>query len=43
MSSHQEEIGKWKGRAMKLKVMRKVEVDKTVSPSNPTKRPLSVS
>nr|XP_040015797.1 centromere-associated protein E isoform X11 [Gasterosteus aculeatus aculeatus] len=43
VSSHQEEIGKWKGRAMKLKVMRKVEVDKTVSPSNPTKRPLSVS
>ncbi|XP_077949668.1 centromere-associated protein E isoform X4 [Gasterosteus aculeatus] len=43
VASHQEEIGKWKGRAMKLKVMRKVEVDKTVSPSNPTKRPLSVS
>ncbi|KAL6095557.1 cenpe [Pungitius sinensis] len=40
VSSHQEEIGKWKGRAMKLKAMSKVEGDK---PSNPTKRGLSVS
>ncbi|XP_037305357.2 centromere-associated protein E [Pungitius pungitius] len=40
VSSHQEEIGKWKGRAIKLKAMSKVEGDK---PSNPTKRGLSVS
>ncbi|KAM8831547.1 centromere-associated protein E isoform 2-T2 [Spinachia spinachia] len=37
VSSHQEEIGKWKGRAIKLKAMSKV------NPSNPTKRAPSVT
>ncbi|XP_028460940.1 centromere-associated protein E isoform X6 [Perca flavescens] len=38
VSSQQAEITKWKGRAIKLKVKSKGEVDKPSSPCTPTKR-----
>ncbi|XP_023132106.2 centromere-associated protein E isoform X2 [Amphiprion ocellaris] len=38
VSSQQAELGKWKNRAIKLKVKSKAEVDKPSSPCTPTKR-----
>uniref|UniRef100_A0A3P8RL84 Uncharacterized protein n=1 Tax=Amphiprion percula TaxID=161767 RepID=A0A3P8RL84_AMPPE len=38
VSSQQAELGKWKNRAIKLKVKSKAEADKPSSPCTPTKR-----
>ncbi|XP_070782074.1 centromere-associated protein E-like [Enoplosus armatus] len=43
VSSQQAEIGKWKSRAVKLKVKSKTEVDQPSSPSTPTKRGLPMT
>uniref|UniRef100_A0A8C9Y7Q0 Uncharacterized protein n=1 Tax=Sander lucioperca TaxID=283035 RepID=A0A8C9Y7Q0_SANLU len=43
VSSQQAEITKWKGRAIKLKVKSKGEVDKPSSPCTPTKRGLPMT
>uniref|UniRef100_A0A8P4JZ14 Centromere-associated protein E n=1 Tax=Dicentrarchus labrax TaxID=13489 RepID=A0A8P4JZ14_DICLA len=43
VSSQQAEIGKWKARAIKLKVKTKAEVDKPSPPCTPTKRGLATT
>ncbi|XP_039638281.1 centromere-associated protein E isoform X2 [Perca fluviatilis] len=43
VSSQQAEITKWKGRAIRLKVKTKGEVDKPSSPCTPTKRALPMN
>ncbi|XP_068565124.1 centromere-associated protein E [Cebidichthys violaceus] len=43
VSGQQEEISKWKSRAIKLKVKSKAEVDKPSSPCTPTKRGISMT